>query len=272
MTVDVAVIPAAGKGTRMRPATRVLPKALIPVVDRPAIQYVVEEAARAGAIEVILVVDPGVGELLERHFSEEGPLPHLEDTKVTAVTQDERLGLGHAILTAEAAVGDRAFFCLLADNILRPGSDVLPDLSDAAEGHSVVAVRRLSDEWLERYGVVAPGRWLSRTVFEITGAVEKPGAVEAPSNLGLIGRYLFTPEIFEQLGRQEPGHGGEIQVTDAIDRLASGGRCRALATTAELLDMGDPLGLLQASTLLGLVSETYGPAYRAFLLELEDEL
>ncbi len=270
MTVEVALIPAAGKGTRMRPATRVLPKALMPIVDRPAIQYVVEEAARAGSREVILVVDPGVGELLERHFYEEGHLPGLDDVDVTAVTQEEPLGLGHAILTARAAVGERPFFCLLADNIVRPGQDVLPRLAAAAGAHgSVVAVREVEDEWLSRYGIVDPGRWLTDSVCEIRAAVEKPGLDAAPSNLGLIGRYLFTAEIFDFLAAQRPGVGGEIQITDTIDWLARRGRCRAVLVPSEPLDVGTPLGYLEGSTVLGLESEEFGDAYRLFLKDLE---
>ena len=267
MTVDVAVIPAAGKGTRMRPATRVLPKALMPVVDRPAIQYVVEEAVRAGAREVILVVDPGVGELVERHFRTEGPLTGLEGVEVKAATQPEQRGLGDAILTARGEVDDRPFFCLLADNIVRKGEDILPFLAATGEW-SAVAVREVTDEWLDRYGIVTPGTWISDTVCEITGAIEKPGVEAAPSNLGLIGRYLFTPEIFEHLSSLEPGVGGEIQITDTIDWLGQRGRCRAVVIETEPLDVGSPPGYLRGSTLLGLDSE-YGDDFRLFLKDLE---
>jgi len=253
----------------MRPATRVLPKALMPIVDRPAIQYVVEEAVRAGSKEAILVVDPGVGELVERHFYEEGPLPGLDGVRVTAVTQEEQLGLGHAILTAADAVGDRSFFCLLADNIVLPGEDVLPSLASAADGGAAVAVRTVADEWLSRYGVVAPRRWLSDTVLDISGAVEKPGKAAAPSSLGLIGRYLFTSEVFDFLSSQEPGHGGEIQITDTIDWLGGRGRCKAVVIGTDPLDVGSPKGYLEASTRLGLASPEHGQAYHLFLKGLD---
>lgn len=252
----------------MRPATRVLPKALMPVVDRPAIQYVVEEAARAGATDVILVVDPGVGELVERHFYEEGALPGLEEVKVRAVTQPGQRGLGDAILTARDAVAERPFFSLLADNIVLAGEDVLPQLAEAASEGSVVAVREVTDAWLGRYGIVAPGRWISDRVCDIEGAVEKPGVDNAPSNLGLIGRYLFTPEIFDHLASLEPGVGGEVQITDTIDWLAQRGRCRAVVVGTEPLDVGNPDGYLEGTTLLGLESD-YGDAYRLFLKELD---
>lgn len=271
MKIDVAVIPAAGMGTRMRPATRVVPKALITVVDRPAIQYVVEEAARGGATSVILVVDPGVGELTERHFYELGPLPGLEDVQVRAVIQKEPLGLGHAVWSARNAVGERPFFCLLADNIVPPGRDVLPALAAASDGRSVMCVRELGPEFLHRYGVVVPGAWRSDTVLEITGAIEKPGVERAPSNLGLIGRYVFTPEVFDLLEGQEAGHGGEIQLTDAIETLASTNRALASVAPGDLLDVGTPPGLLHATAVLGAAHEEYGPDFKVIMKALTEE-
>jgi UTP--glucose-1-phosphate uridylyltransferase len=251
MTVNVAVIPAAGRGTRMRPATRIVPKALITVVDRPAVQYVVEEAVRAGADEVIIVVDLDAGHLVQQHFLMEGRLPGLEDIKIRMVVQEEPLGLGHAVWEANVAVRDRTFFCLLADNIVRPGGDVLPALAAAAQGSSAVCLRRLSDEYLSKYGVIVPGSEVVERTLDVIGAVEKPGLAEAPSHLGLIGRYLFTPEIFEVLDKLSPGHGGEIQLTDAIDRLASVGRCRGYVAEEDLLDVGTPRGLVEATWVLG---------------------
>ena len=271
MNVEVAVIPAAGKGTRMRPATRVVPKALLTVVDRPAIQYVVEEAARGGATEVVLVVDPGVGEMTERHFHELGPLPGLEGVTVTSVVQEEPLGLGHAVWMAKDSVGDRPFFCLLADNIAPPGRDVLPALAAATNDRSVMCVRKLSPEFLERYGVVVPGDWLNDTVLEITGAVEKPGIENAPSDLGLIGRYLFTPDVFDLLEGQEAGYGGEIQLTDAIEALAETGRAVASVAPGDLLDIGNPPGLLHATGVLGLADDRFGDDYRVMLKTLMEE-
>ena len=271
MTVEVAVIPAAGKGTRMRPATRVVPKPLLPIVDKPAIQYVVEEAARAGAKEVILIVDPGVGELVAQHFYEGGPLPNLENVTVNRVIQEEQLGLGDAIRTAESAVAHRPFFCLLADTISIGGGDVLADLAAVADSRSVVAVRGVDDEWLDRYGFVAPETWHSDTVLDIGGAVEKPGAEAAPSNLALIGRYVFSPDVFGHLSEQDPGYGNEIQLTDTIDLLARNEGCKAVVTDSEFLDMGNPLGYLEASTRLGMRSTETGPAYRRFLETLLEE-
>lgn len=253
MTIDVAVIPAAGRGTRMRPATRVVPKALLTVVDRPAIQYAVEEAARAGAREAVVIVDLDVGHLVAQHFNLEGPLPGLEEILLRPIVQEEPLGLGHAVNEAADVVGDRPFFCLLADNIVRPGADVLASLAAGSnEGTvSVVCLRQLSDEYLSRYGVVVPTSSIEGGYLDLGGAVEKPGVDDAPSRLGLVGRYLFTPEIFELLEKTPPGSGGEIQLTDAIDGLGKEGRLRGYVAEVDLLDVGTPLGLLEASVVLG---------------------
>jgi len=253
MSIDVAVIPAAGRGTRMRPATRVVPKALLTVVDRPAIQYAVEEAARAGAKEAIVVVDLDTGHLVAQHFSLEGPIPGLDDIQLRPVVQEEPLGLGHAVSEAAHMVGDRPFFCLLADNIVRPGSDVLVNLDEGSQGGSVsvMCLRELTDEFLRKYGVVVPASEVSGGYLDLAGAVEKPGVEAAPSRLGLVGRYLFTSEVFGVLESTEPGAGGEIQLTDAIDVLGQRGRLRGYVAGTDLLDVGTPLGLLEASVELG---------------------
>jgi UTP--glucose-1-phosphate uridylyltransferase len=248
--IEVAVIPAAGRGTRMRPATRVVPKALITVVDRPAIQYAVEEAARAGAREVILVVDLDAGGLIRQHFAIEGPLPGLEHVRIRLAVQEEPLGLGHAVWVTEEMVAGRPFMCLLADNIVRPGQEVLAPMSQLAleQEVSVVCLRQLSDDFLSRYGVVvAEG---DDPIF-VRGAIEKPGIERAPSRLGLIGRYVFTPQVFAALAETRPGHGGEIQLTDAIDLLGRNGQCVGWVADEEFLDVGNPSGLLEASVVLG---------------------
>jgi UTP--glucose-1-phosphate uridylyltransferase len=261
MNPKVAVIPAAGLGTRMRPATRVIPKAFLPLIDRPAIQYAVQEAAAAGATEVFAVVDPDVAQLVEGHFAEE--LPGLTGVTVTPVVQAEPHGLGDAVASAAAVVGDRQFMCLLVDELLRPGYEVLGKLIAAAGDGSAVAVRTVEDaEQLSRYGVVSIGE-SDDASFEVTGAIEKPAAGTAPSNLALVGRYVFHPEIFEFLRRQEPGHGGEIQLTDAIDKTA----CRGVIADDALLDIGNPLGMAKAKHLLAMRHEQWGAEYRRFVAE-----
>lgn len=259
MSIDVAVIPAAGRGTRMRPATRVVPKALLTVVDRPAIQYSVEEAERAGAEEAIVVVDLDAGHLIAQHFKLGGPLPGLEDIRVRPVVQEEALGLGHAVYEAAEMVGDRPFFCLLSDNIVRPGNDVLEDLASGSnDGQvSVMCLRSLTDEFLSKYGVVIPSSDVVDGYLDLAGAVEKPGIADAPSRYGLVGRYLFTPEVFSILEKTTPGVGGEIQLTDAIHELGVRGRLRGFIAEEDLLDVGTPDGLLKASYELGL--HQFGP-------------
>lgn len=267
MSIEVAVIPAAGRGTRMRPATRVVPKALLTVVDRPAIQFSVEEAARAGAKEAVVVVDLDTGHLVAQHFSLEGPLPGLEDIQLRPVVQEEPLGLGHAVNEAAHMVGDRPFFCLLSDNIVRPGHDVLANLAEGSrEGSiSVMCLRELTEEFLSKYGVVVPASEVEDRYLDLAGAVEKPGLANAPSNLGLVGRYLFTPEVFEILERIEPGHGGEIQLTDAINELGSNHRLRGYVAAEDLLDVGTPIGLLEASVELG--EHQFGQEFSSWLKE-----
>ncbi len=253
MSIEVAVIPAAGRGTRMRPATRVVPKALLTVVDRPAIQYAVEEAARAGAKEAIVVVDLDTGHLVAQHFTLGGSLPGLDEIQLRPVVQEEPLGLGHAVAEAAEMVGDRTFFCLLSDNIVRPGRDVLGALEAGSAGGSisVMCLRELDDAHLSRYGVVIPASEVEDGYLELAGAVEKPGPAKAPSRLGLVGRYVFTPEVFPILGKLAPGVGGEIQLTDAINRLGEARRLRGFVTDHDLLDVGTPDGLLKASVELG---------------------
>jgi UTP--glucose-1-phosphate uridylyltransferase len=237
----------------MRPATRVVPKALITVVDRPAIQYAVEEAARAGAREAIVVVDLDTGHLIAQHFKLGGPLPGLEDIRVRPVVQEEPLGLGHAVFEAAEMVGDRPFYCLLSDNIVRPGQDVLEGMEAGSNDGavSVMCLRRLTDEFLSKYGVVVPTSEIEDGYLDLGGAVEKPGAENAPSRLGLVGRYLFTPEVFSILAKLSPGVGGEIQLTDAINELGVRGRLRGFVAETDLLDTGSPQGLLKASRVLG---------------------
>jgi UTP--glucose-1-phosphate uridylyltransferase len=265
MSIEVAVIPAAGRGTRMRPATRVVPKALLTVVDRPAIQYAVEEAARAGAKEAVVVVDLDTGHLVAQHFSLEGPLPGLEDIHLRPVVQEEALGLGHAVNEAVHMVGDRPFFCLLADMIVRPGDDVLRGLATGSSNGSVsvMCLRELGEDLLDKYGIVVPASEVEGGYLDIAGAVEKPGVASAPSRLGFVGRYLFTPEVFEILEKTPPGQGGEIQLTDAIDELGRRGRLRGHVSDVDLLDVGTPLGLLEASVELG--EHQFGDEFTSWL-------
>lgn len=270
MSIDVAVIPAAGRGTRMRPATRVVPKALLTVVDRPAIQYGVEEAARAGAKEAVVVVDLDTGHLISQHFNIEGPLPGLEDIRLRPAVQEEPLGLGHAVYEAREMVGDRPFFCILSDNIVRPGRDVLGALAEGSrDGEvSVMCLREYGDEYLDKYGFVIPSSDVAEAYLDLSGSIEKPGRDRAPSNLGLVGRYLFTPEIFGILEKTPPGALGEIQLTDGINELGARGRLRGYVSKDDMLDVGNPIGLLRATVELGL--HEFGAEFRDFLDDLAE--
>ena len=268
MTVELAVIPAAGRGTRMRPATRAVPKSFLPLVDRPAIQWVIEEGIRAGVREFILIVDPGLDDLVIGHFV---GLEGYEDLVITPVVQEQPLGLGAAVAEAEDAVDGRSFFCLLADNLVVPGHDVLPGLAAASDGRSTMCLRRLDEEGLSRYGVVVPGAWLEDDVVEVVGAVEKPGPELAPSDLGFVGRYLFTSQVFGRLRGLDPGYGGEIQLTDAIGSLGADGSCLGYVSDHDLLDVGHPAGYLEAGTVLGLHHPVIGAGYRDAIKRALDE-
>lgn len=268
MNVELAVIPAAGRGTRMRPATRSVHKSFLPLVDRPAIQWIVEEGLRAGVGEFIVVVDPGQADVVLGHF--EG-LSGFDDPVIHSVIQPRPLGLGDAVYRAREIVDGRPFFCMLADRLVRPGRDVLAAMQKASDGRSVVCLRALDEAGLERSGVVVAGDALADGVLEVRGAVEKPDVGSAPSRLGLEGRYLFEARLFDHLEGLAPGFGGEIQVTDAIGALGEEGRCLGWVNDVELLDIGNPAGYLAAGAALGLSHPEIGPAFRALLDDLLSE-
>jgi UTP--glucose-1-phosphate uridylyltransferase len=188
------------------------------------------------------------------------------------VIQHEARGLGHAVLVGREAVGDRPFFCLLADDLIRPGDAVLPGLAGAADpGVSVLCLRELPDELLASKGVVVPRSDVIDGILDVAGAVEKPGAEVAPSNLGIQGRYLFMPEVFDLLADTEPGHGGEIQLTDAINELGAAGRCRGFVADTDLLDVGNPMAYLRATAVLAGGSPDYGEDFKTMMKALLED-
>jgi len=268
MNVDVAVIPCAGSGTRMRPATRVLPKAMIPVVDRPVIQYVVEEAVSAGVSEIVLVIDDRPGDPVLRHFVEGKPIPGLQHVTFHDVRQDHPQGLGDAVARAADVVAGRPFLCLLSDMFPVPGFSFARRMVEAFDGRALVAVREVAGELLDRYGIVEVSAPPVGDLVEIKGAVEKPGADSAPSNLGLVGRYVFPSTIFDAIAAVDPGHGGEVQLTDAINRLAAQEGATGLLVGESLLDIGVPAGLLEATAAVGLARDDLAPAFRAWLKKM----
>lgn len=289
MTVKRAVIPAAGLGTRFLPATKVLPKEMLNVVDRPGIQYAVEEAARAGIQDVILVTSRGKS-LMEDHFDAapelegaleaKGKLDELKAVRaitelasIHSVRQKEPLGLGHAVLTAREHVGEEPFVVLLPDEIVpEPLGDEVSLLGrmieiHAERGASVVAVREVEPEHVSSYGIVDPGD-ADGDVVSIAGLVEKPEVGRAPSRLASVGRYVLTPEVFASLETTEPGAGDEIQLTDAIRAVAERDGAFAYVYRGPIFDVGRKLDHLKASIELALRREDLAEPLRRFLTDL----
>ncbi len=267
-SVRKAVLPAAGYGTRFLPATKAQPKETIPVVDRPAIQYVVEEAVRAG-LDDLLIITGRNKQPIEDHFDRN---PELEDVLDQKGKEDEReevvrlarlgvlhyvrqpvqMGLGHAVLQARKHVGDEPFAVLLGDDILDPDEPFLEHMIEIYEQtrRPVVAVTAVPEEQISSYGVVASEPRDADGVYDVHDLVEKPEPDAAPSNLAIIGRYVLTPEVFDVIERTEPGSGGEIQLTDALKTMAQEEAIVAVEYTGARHDIGDVLGFLKANVAL----------------------
>jgi UTP--glucose-1-phosphate uridylyltransferase len=273
------VIPAAGLGTRFLPATKALPKELLPVLDRPVIQWGVEEAVAAGAHRMVVVISDGK-ELIQQHFTAQPALERLLEERgktdelaavrasdhladFTWVRQDEPLGLGHAVLMAAEAVGDRPFMCMLPDDLSYGPEPVLRQLADAYREHGtpILALMRVPRDQISRYGC-ATVTTRSGRVHRVTAVVEKPAPEEAASDLAIMGRYVLTPEIFDALRSTRPGAGGEIQLTDGIGALLEHGAVHGVEFSGELLDVGTPAGWLATNARLALGHATLGTALR----------
>ena len=264
MSFRIAVIPVAGLGTRFLPVTKAVAKELIPLVDRPLIQYAVEEAVAAGAERIVLVSSPakaGILELfaadaqleamLERRGEDEllAAIRRLSSlAKVEAVLQEQPLGVGHAILQARHAVGDEDFAVLFPDDFIRAAVPVLEQLRrvHAARGGIVVAVERVPVERVHRYGVIRGERVADR-IYRVDGLVEKPSPQEAPSDLAIVGRYVLPGEIFPILERTGAGAGGEIQITDAMQAALGAYPCHAVRFEGRRFDCGSRVGYLEAT-------------------------
>jgi UTP--glucose-1-phosphate uridylyltransferase len=277
-----AVIPAAGLGTRFLPATKVLPKEILPVVDRPVIELAVEEARSSGIEEVVVVTNPGK-ELLLRHFA---PAPDLErylaerdkpellakvraiggGARVTQVIQDQPLGLGHAVLQAEAAVGGEFFGGLLPDDVFRAEIPVLKQMIEVYERYqcTVLAVREVPIESIGRFGSIKIGA-KEGDVYQVEDLVEKPDPEDAPSDLAVMGRYILSPSIFDALRRTQTGSGGEIQLTDGIKNLLGEEKVVALKYTAEYFDVGTIPGWLKTSIAMGRARPEFREEIEAYL-------
>ncbi len=286
MSVRKAVILAAGHGTRLLPATKAQPKETLPLVDKPIIQYAVEEAASSGLEQVIIVTSSGKGAVedhfdraleLERVLQEKGDHDRLKEirriaalARVVYVRQMEQLGIGDAVLTARDAVGDEPFVLFFPDDVIVSDVPVARQLIDVFEGHggSVVAVEDVPREEIESYGIV-DGEPLGEDVYRIRALVEKPKPEEAPSNLGIVGRYVLTPEIFDILEETPPGKAGEIQITDGLALLLRKQPMFAYRFQGQRYDTGRPLGLIKASIELALQRPDTGPDLRRYLRSLD---
>jgi UTP--glucose-1-phosphate uridylyltransferase len=284
--VRKAVFPVAGLGTRFLPATKAQPKEMLPLVDKPTIQYVVEEAVASGLAELVLVTGRNKRAIedhfdaafeLEYYLADRGKTEELAQIKtiselasVSYVRQKEPLGLGHAILCARPLVGDEPFAVFLGDDIIggtsTPCMRQLLDVFDKHDG-AVIAVERVPRERIPQYGVIA-GRQITDRVWEITDLVEKPRAEEAPSDLAIIGRYVLTPDVFGILAETRPDRRGEIQLTDALRTLRANRAMYAVEFEGKRYDTGDKLGFLKATVEFALARPDLAGEFRAYLKSL----
>jgi UTP--glucose-1-phosphate uridylyltransferase len=283
--VRKAVFPVAGLGTRFLPATKAVPKEMLPVVDRPLIEYAVEEALAAGIEDIIFVTGRGKS-AIEDHFDHaielEGVLSGrgkeaelaaargsvLSPGRIAYTRQQEALGLGHAVWCAREFVGNEPFAVLLADDLVMADTPCLKQMVDVHEqtGGSVVAVMDVPREHTNRYGILDVGADDGK-LAEITGLVEKPDPADAPSTLSIIGRYILRPEIFAELDRHETGAGGEIQLTDAMARMIGAAPFHGLRFEGRRFDCGDKAGFLEANIAFALAREDLAGPVRKILDE-----
>lgn len=287
--VRKAIIPAAGLGTRFLPATKAIAKEMLPIVDKPTIQFIVEEALASG-IEDILIVTGKAKRPIEDHFDanieleqnlrEKGKTELLklveETTNVNLhfIRQSHPKGLGHAVLQAKAFVGNEPFVVMLGDDLMHDQVPLTKQLMDHYEQTpaSTIAVMEVPHEETNKYGIIAPEEEVKSGLYSVKNFVEKPKPAEAPSNLAIIGRYLLTPEIFSILENQAPGAGGEIQLTDAIDTLNQTQRVFAHQFKGQRFDVGDKFGFLKTSIQYGLTHPEVKDSLKDYIIELGKEL
>jgi UTP--glucose-1-phosphate uridylyltransferase len=283
--VRKAVIPAAGLGTRFLPATKAQPKEMLPLVDKPAIQWVVEEAVRAGIRDILVITGRGKRSIedhfdrtfeLEYYLESGGKTQQLKEIHEIAdmadihyVRQGEPKGLGHAVSVARQHVGDEPFVVLLGDDVMHERSRVLEDMLATYEQHqrSVIALKAVRPEEISAYGC-AKAEQVDGSVVRIEEIVEKPSPEEAPSNLAVMGRYVFTPDIFDCLERLTPGKNGELQLTDAISLLLEQQEVFGWCFENGRFDIGNKLDYLKATVELALEREDLGPDFGAFLRDV----
>ncbi|OJG71632.1 UTP-glucose-1-phosphate uridylyltransferase [Enterococcus phoeniculicola] len=287
--VRKAVIPAAGLGTRFLPATKAIAKEMLPIVDKPTIQFIVEEAIASGIEDILVITGKGKRPIedhfdanmeLEQNLSSKGKLELLQlveettDINLHFVRQKRPLGLGHAVLQAKAFVGNEPFVVMLGDDLMEDEIPLTQQLINNFEktGSSTLAVMDVPHEETSRYGIINPESEISKGLYNVSDFVEKPNPEEAPSDLAIIGRYLLKPEIFEILENQEPGTGGEIQLTDAINTLNNTQRVFAHQFTGKRYDVGDKLGFVKTNIEFGLKHPEISGELKDYLKDLAKDL
>lgn len=283
--ITKAVIPAAGLGTRFLPATKASPKEMLPLVDKPLIQYVVEEAVGAGIREIIIITGRGK-RAIEDHFDisfeleetlrQNGKLELTESLRKISdmadfcyIRQRQALGLGHAILSAKNLVGDEPFAVLLGDDIIDHSTSALQQMVDIYQKNQapLIGIQRVPKSEVRQYGIIKAEAAVDG-LYKINDLVEKPSPKEAPSNLAVIGRYILTPEIFQLLEKTKPGKNNEIQLTDALKELAQLRNMYGYVIQGKRFDAGDKLGFLKATVEMGLKNPELGKEFRKYLKDL----
>jgi UTP--glucose-1-phosphate uridylyltransferase len=286
MKIRKAVIPAAGLGTRLLPATKAIPKELLPIIDIPTIQYIVQEVLDAGFETVVLVTARGKSALVD-HFDHAPELEAFLEKKgktellaqvrrvasmieIVSVRQKEPLGLGHAVLCARHVIKDEPFAVLLGDDIFDSDPPCIRQLADIAIAREapVIALMRVAPEQTDAYGIVAATPAATPRLYHVTDMLEKPGPAKAPSDLAIMGRYILPPEIFDILARTPPGAGGEIQLTDALRTLAGRREFFGYEFSGQRYDAGDRFGYVQATIALALKRPDLADRLRAYLRTL----
>ena len=289
MKVRKAVIPAAGLGTRFLPATKSQPKEMLPIVDKPTIQYIIEEAAAAG-VEDIIVVTGRNKRSIEDHFDRsielelelerKGKNELLQMVKaipaianIHFIRQKQPLGLGHAVLTASHFIGDEPFAVLLGDDVVVAKKPVLQQMVEVFNEYktSILGVQEVSEEVVHKYGIV-DGRHVDDNIYKVKDLVEKPAREVAPSRIAILGRYILTPTIFSYLETQEPGAGGEIQLTDGLKRLAQNEAMYAYIFKGHRYDVGTKMGFLQANIEFALRNPEVADDLRNYLAALHENM
>lgn len=284
--IKKAIIPAAGLGTRFLPATKAMPKEMLPILDKPTIQYIVEEAARAG-IEDIIIVTGKHKRAIEDHFDiqkelettlfEKGKLELLDRVQYSTdlanifyVRQKEQKGLGHAIHTAKQFIGNDPFAVLLGDDIVESDNPAIKQLMDQYEetGKSVIGVQTVPESETHRYGIIEPKSQDER-LYEVKRFVEKPEQGTAPSNLAIMGRYVLSPKIFDYLETQTEGNGGEIQLTDAIERLNKDDKVYAYDFEGQRYDVGEKIGFVKTTIEFALKDEEMSNEIKRYIQSLD---